>query len=205
MRLLTRTLGENISIELALSPNVWPVQIDRAQFEAIANLATNARCDAACGGALAIATSNGRLDEAYAAAHADVTAGQDVVVEVSDSGTGMPADILTRIFEPFFTTKEQGRHWPWALDGAWLHEAIGRPHHQYSEPDNGTTFRLHSPKVPETVTAQERSGSRRVRRHGGNETVLVVEDNAGLRRIVVRQLSEAGYRGSWRRSMPRRR
>ena len=110
VRLLTRTLGENISIEMALSPNLWPVLIDRAQFEAaIANLATNARDAMPRGGALAIATSNGRLDEAYAAVHADVTAGQYVVVEVSDSGTGMPADVLTRIFEPFFTTKEQGK------------------------------------------------------------------------------------------------
>ncbi len=87
VRLLTRTLGENISIEMALSPNLWPVLIDRAQFEAaIANLATNARDAMPRGGALAIATSNGRLDEAYAAVHADVTAGQYVVVEVSDFG-----------------------------------------------------------------------------------------------------------------------
>ena len=110
VRLLTRTLGENITIEMSLTPNVWPVQIDRAQFEAvIANLATNARDAMPRGGALLIDTRNGRLDEAYAAAHADVTPGDYVVVEVSDSGTGMPSDVLSRIFEPFFTTKEQGK------------------------------------------------------------------------------------------------
>jgi PAS domain S-box-containing protein len=110
VRLLTRTLGENISIELALSPNVWPVQIDKGQFEAaIANLATNARDAMPRGGSLLIATFNGFLDENYVAAHADVTPGDYVVVEVSDSGTGMPPDVLTRIFEPFFTTKDLGR------------------------------------------------------------------------------------------------
>ena len=95
---------------MSLSPNVWPVQIDRAQFEAvIANLATNARDAMPRGGALLIDTRNGRLDEAYAAAHTDVTPGDYVVVEVSDSGTGMPSEVLLRIFEPFFTTKEQGK------------------------------------------------------------------------------------------------
>ncbi len=195
VRLLARTLGENISIEMALSPSVWPVLIDRAQFEsAIANLATNARDAMPRGGSLAIATSNGRLDEAYAAVHADVTPGQYVVVEVSDSGTGMPADVLTRIFEPFFTTKEQGKGTGLGLSMVFgFMKQSGGHITVHSEPDNGTTFRLYLPKVPETVAAQEERVEEGAPR-GGTETVLVVEDNAGLRRIVVRQLSEAGYR-----------
>src|SRR6185503_9309908 len=105
-----RTLGENIAIELALAPNIWPVRIERAQFEAvIANLATNARDAMPRGGSLLIDTQNDRLDTAYAAAHTEVTPGDYVAVEVSDSGSGMAPEILTRIFEPFFTTKEQGR------------------------------------------------------------------------------------------------
>ena len=81
VKLLTRTLGENIAIELALTPTVWPVQIDRAQFEAaIANLATNARDAMPRGGSLLIDTRNGQLDEDYAAAHSDVTAGDYVVI-----------------------------------------------------------------------------------------------------------------------------
>ena len=195
VRLLTRTLGENISIEMALSPNVWPVLIDRAQFEAaIANLATNARDAMPRGGSLTIATSNGSLDEAYAAVHADVTAGHYVVVEISDSGTGMPADVLTRIFEPFFTTKEQGKGTGLGLSMVFgFMKQSGGHITVYSEPDHGTTFRLYLPKVPETVAAQEERVEEGAPR-GGTETVLVVEDNAGLRRIVVRQLSEAGYR-----------
>ena len=121
VKLLTRTLGENIAIELALSPTVWPVQIDRAQFEAaFANLATNARDAMPRGGSLLIDTRNGQLDEDYAAAHSDVTAGDYVVIEISDSGRGMPPEILARIFEPFFTTKGQGRGpdsvSPWSSD-----------------------------------------------------------------------------------------
>jgi len=99
VRLLTRTLGENIVIEMSLSPNVWPVQIDRAQFEAvIANLATNARDAMPRGGALLIDTHNGRIDEVYAAAHTDVTPSDYVVVEVSDPGIGIQPDIASRIF-----------------------------------------------------------------------------------------------------------
>jgi PAS domain S-box-containing protein len=195
VRLLTRTLGENISIEMALSPNVWPVLIDRAQFEAaIANLAMNARDAMPRGGSLTIATSNGELDEAYAAVHADVTPGQYVVVKVSDSGTGMPADVLTRIFEPFFTTKEQGKGTGLGLSMVFgFMKQSGGHITVHSEPDIGTTFRLYLPRLPETVAAHEDRVEEGVPR-GGNETVLVVEDNTGLRRIVVRQLSEAGYR-----------
>lgn len=195
VRLLTRTLGENISIEMALSPSVWPVLIDRAQFEAaIANLATNARDAMPRGGSLTIATSNGSLDEAYAAVHADVMPGQYVVVEISDSGTGMPADVLTRIFEPFFTTKEQGKGTGLGLSMVFgFMKQSGGHITVHSEPDKGATFRLYLPKVPETVVAQEERVEEGAPQ-GGSETVLVVEDNAGLRRIVVRQLSEAGYR-----------
>jgi PAS domain S-box-containing protein len=195
VRLLTRTLGENISIELALSANVWPVQIDRAQFEAvIANLATNARDAMPRGGSLLIATNNGRLDEAYAAAHADVASGDYVVIEVSDSGTGMPPEVLTRIFEPFFTTKDQGKGTGLGLSMVFgFMKQSGGHITVYSEFDKGTTFRLYLPRVVDApVTQDERPEE--TASIGGSETVLVVEDNAGLRRIVVRQLSEAGYR-----------
>ena len=195
VRLLTRTLGENITIEMSLAPNVWPVQIDRAQFEAvIANLATNARDAMPRGGALLIDTRNGRLDEAYAAAHTDVTPGDYVVVEVSDSGTGMPPEILSRIFEPFFTTKEQGKGTGLGLSMVFgFMKQSGGHITVYSEPGKGTTFRLYLPRMSDTVTAQEERSDQPASL-GGSETILVVEDNAGLRRIVVRQLGEAGYR-----------
>lgn len=194
VRLLARTLGENIAIELALSPNVWPVLIDRAQFEAvIANLATNARDAMSRGGSLLIATQNGELDEAYAAAHSDVAPGDYVVVEVSDSGAGMPPEVLSRIFEPFFTTKEQGKGTGLGLSMVFgFMKQSGGHITVYSEPNKGTTFRLYLPRVPEILASQEERVEEKASQ-GGSETVLVVEDNAGLRRIVVRQLREAGY------------
>jgi PAS domain S-box-containing protein len=194
VRLLARTLGENITIEMALSSGVWPVQIDRAQFEAvIANLATNARDAMPRGGTLLIDTRNGKLDAAYAAAHDDVTPGDYVVVEVSDSGTGMPPDILLRIFEPFFTTKEQGKGTGLGLSMVFgFMKQSGGHITVYSEPGKGTTFRLYLPRVREAAALSEDRSEQPASR-GGSETILVVEDNAGLRRIVVRQLGEAGY------------
>jgi PAS domain S-box-containing protein len=196
VRLLTRTLGENISIELALSPNVWPVQIDRAQFEAvIANLATNARDAMPRGGTLSITTQNGRLDEAYAAAHTDVEPGDYVVVEVSDSGIGMPPEVLTRIFEPFFTTKEQGRGTGLGLSMVFgFMKQSGGHISVYSEPNTGTTFRLYLPRLAAGIRAPLEERQEATAPAGGSETILVVEDNSALRRIAVRQLREAGYR-----------
>jgi signal transduction histidine kinase len=195
VRLLTRTLGENITIEMALSPNVWPVQIDRAQFEAvIANLATNARDAMPRGGSLLIDTRNGQLDAAYAAAHTEVTPGDYVVVEVSDSGTGMPPDVLSRIFEPFFTTKEQGKGTGLGLSMVFgFMKQSGGHITVYSEPGKGTTFRLYLPRLEDVIAVRDERSEEPASR-GGSETILVVEDNAGLRRIVVRQLGEAGYR-----------
>jgi len=194
VRLLTRTLGENISIELALSPNVWPVEIDKAQFEAaIANLATNARDAMPRGGSLLIATFNGFLDENYVAAHPDVTPGDYVVVEVSDSGTGMPPDVLTRIFEPFFTTKDLGRGTGLGLSMVFgFMKQSGGHITVYSEPNKGTTFRLYLPRAVYKPPRQDERPEDQPAQ-GGNETVLVVEDNPGLRRIVVRQLTDVGY------------
>jgi PAS domain S-box-containing protein len=194
VRLLARTLGENISIEMSLSPNVWPVQIDRAQFEAvIANLATNARDAMPRGGSLLIDTRNGHLDAAYAATHPDVMPGDYVVVEVSDSGIGMPPEILLRIFEPFFTTKEQGKGTGLGLSMVFgFMKQSGGHITVYSEPGKGTTFRLYLPRLREAAAAPE-EGLEEPAPRGGSETILVVEDNAGLRRIVVRQLGEAGY------------
>jgi PAS domain S-box-containing protein len=194
VKLLTRTLGENIAIELALSPTVWPVLIDRAQFEAaIANLATNARDAMPRGGTLLIDTRNGQLDADYAAAHDDVTPGDYVVIEVSDSGCGMPPETLARIFEPFFTTKGQGKGTGLGLSMVFgFMKQSGGHITVYSEPGKGSTFRLYLPSLkPVAIPQIERSTKPAWR--GGSETILVVEDNAGLRRIVVRQLSEAGY------------
>jgi CheY-like chemotaxis protein len=132
-------------------------------------------------------------DEAYAAAHSEVTPGDYVVIELSDSGGGMPPEILARIFEPFFTTKEQGKGTGLGLSMVFgFMKQSGGHITVHSEPGKGTTFRLFLPRLEAAVLAQGERSSRPAWR-GGSETILVVEDNAGLRRIVVRQLSEAGY------------
>ena len=206
VRLLTRTLGENITIEMSLAANVWPVQIDRAQFEAvIANLATNARDAMPRGGALLIDTRNGQLDAAYAAAHTDVTPGDYVVVEVSDSGTGMPPDILSRIFEPFFTTKEQGKGTGLGLSMVFgFMKQSGGHVTVYSEPGKGTTFRLYLPRLSDTD-----------RRAGGTVGAAGVPAAAARRSWWWRTMPAcaASWCGSlarratacWRRRTPRRR
>jgi CheY-like chemotaxis protein len=170
------------------------VQIDRAQFEAaIANLATNARDAMPRGGALLIDTRNCQLDEAYAAAHGEVTAGDYVMIELSDSGCGMPPEILARIFEPFFTTKAQGKGTGLGLSMVFgFMKQSGGHITVHSDPGKGTTFRIFLPRL-ETVAIAQAERSTKPAWRGGNEAILVVEDNAGLRRIVVRQLSEAGY------------
>ena len=196
VRLLARTLGENITIEMSLTPNVWPVQIDRAQFEAvIANLATNARDAMPRGGALLIDTRNGRLDEAYAAAHTDVTPGDYVVVEVSNSGTGMPLGNSLAHLRAILHHQGAGQgNRARPFHGVRLHEAVRRPYHRVQRSrTKGTTFRLYLPRLPALFAAHEER-SEQPASLGGSETILVVEDNASLRRIVVRQLSEAGYR-----------
>src|SRR5262249_55470102 len=108
--LLRRTLGESIEFKLNLADGLWPVRADSAQLEAaIVNLATTARDAMPNGGKLIIRTANAPLDEHYAAQHAELRAGDYVLIEVCDTGSGMPAAVQARIFEPFFTTKEPGK------------------------------------------------------------------------------------------------
>jgi PAS domain S-box-containing protein len=194
-RLLSRTLGEDIEISLALSPEVWPVIVDPAQLEAsLTNLATNARDAMPEGGRLVVVTANRRLDKDYSAQHTEVAPGDYVMIEISDTGTGMTAEVLNRIFEPFFTTKsrDKGTGLGLSMVFGFIKQSGGHVS-VYSEPAIGTTFRLFLPRttedlpIPEEVLAVPLA-------HGKGETVLVVEDNAALRRVVMRQLGELGYR-----------
>ena len=194
VRLLRRLLGEDIDVSLVLADGLWPVVADPAQLEAaLANLATNARDAMPKGGRLIIATANRHLDEDYAAAHAEASAGDFVLIEVSDTGTGMSADVVSRIFEPFFTTKEQGKGSGLGLSMVFgfLRQSGGHVS-VYSEPGIGTTFRLYLPRATGYVIAREVGAAAPIDL-GAGETVLVVEDNAALRRIAVRQLEGLGY------------
>jgi PAS domain S-box-containing protein len=195
VRLLRRLLGEDTEISLELGADIWSVMADPAQLEAsLANLSTNARDAMPTGGRLIIATANRSLDADYAAAHADVTPGDFVMIEVSDTGTGMSAETMTQIFEPFFTTKEQGKGTGLGLSMVFgfLKQSGGHVS-VYSEVGQGTTFRLYLPRATEEGAAHEAEDTRPVAR-GAGETVLVVEDNIGMRRVALRQLRELGYR-----------
>ncbi len=194
-RLLARTVGEAIEIRLDLGDGVWPVVADPAQLEsALVNIVTNARDAMPKGGLLMVATSNRRLDEDYAAQQPGLTPGDYAMIEVSDTGTGMPAEVAARIFEPFFSTKEQGKGTGLGLSMVFgFMKQSGGHINVYSEEGVGTTFRLYLPRTAGAGEALRDAPVAGVER-GGPETVLAVEDNPGLRRVVVRQLKELGYR-----------
>ncbi len=194
MTLLRRLLGEDIEITLDLADGVWTAVVDPAQLEAsITNLATNARDAMPRGGRIAIATSNRHLDADYAAAHAGAVPGEYAMIEVSDNGTGMPPDVVARIFEPFFTTKEQGRGTGLGLSMVYGFIKQSEGHiNVYSEPGIGTTFRLYLPRADGAAADRPQVVEQLPR--GTGQTILVVEDNAGLRRVVTRQVRELGYR-----------
>jgi PAS domain S-box-containing protein len=196
VRLLRRTLGENIEITLDLADGLWPVVADPAQLEAaITNLATNARDAMPRGGRLVIATGNRQLDADYAAAHVEVAPGDYVAVEVTDSGTGMAPEVAERIFEPFFTTKQPGKGTGLGLSMVFgFIKQSGGHINVYSEAGVGTTFRLYLPQATSETASRTETVERAAPSRGRGETVLAVEDNERLRRLVMRQLQGLGYR-----------
>ncbi|HTZ35207.1 MAG TPA: MASE4 domain-containing protein [Stellaceae bacterium] len=192
-RLLSRTLGEDIAIELELDRGLPAVLADPAQLEtAIANLANNARDAMPGGGRLTIATRATMLDASYAAQHAEVEAGRYAVIEVGDTGCGMPSEVLERIFEPFFTTKPPGSGTGLGLSMVFgfLKQSGGHVN-VYSEPGRGTIFRLY---LRFAETAPDAPAEESPPAAGRGETILLVEDNAKLRRIAVTQLQSLNYR-----------
>ena len=195
VQLFRRTLGENIEITLALEEKVWPVIVDAGQLEAcLTNLATNARDAMPNGGKLLFAVSNEHLDAKYASVHNEVMPGDYVAIEVTDTGTGMIQEVADQIFEPFYTTKEIGKGTGLGLSMVFgFVKQTGGHISVYSEPGIGTTFRLYLPRVAEErVAVAETQAAAALR--GAGETVLVVEDNPRLRHVVMRQLSELGYK-----------
>jgi CheY-like chemotaxis protein len=139
-------------------------------------------------------TRNTRLDEDYAVAHTELAPGDYASIEVSDTGTGMAPELLDRIFEPFFTTKEPGQGTGLGLSMVFgFLKQSGGHINVYSEVGEGTTFRLYLPPTSE-VAASGGTVAEPPPEPGRNETILVVEDSAGLRRVLTRQLTAAGYR-----------
>jgi signal transduction histidine kinase/CheY-like chemotaxis protein len=194
--LLRRTLGEGIAIETVLAGGLWQTRVDANQLEnALLNLAVNARDAMPDGGTLTIETANAQLDEAYAALHADVKAGQYVLLAVGDTGTGMSVATIAKAFEPFFTTKPLGQATGLGLSMVYGFVSQSGGHVKIdSEPGRGSTVRLYLPRYirqdqASTAVPQTPAGVSRAT----GETILVVEDDEAVRRTAVEALREMGY------------
>jgi PAS domain S-box-containing protein len=192
--LLRRTLGERIAIETVLSGGLWRVCADPNQLEiAILNLAVNARDAMADGGRLTIETANTRLDEAYAAAQAEVVPGQYAVICVTDTGSGMTKEVAARAFEPFFTTKETGHGTGLGLSQVYGFVKQSGGHVKiYTEPGQGTTVKLYLPRFTGDTTEEITDASER-KSLKGSEPILVVEDEPDVRSYSCDTLRELGY------------
>jgi signal transduction histidine kinase len=194
--LLRRTLGADIVIESVLGGGLWRVFADQGQLEnAIVNLAVNARDAMPDGGKLTIETANVFLDEKYAAEHADVTAGQYVMVAISDTGMGMSEEVARRAFDPFFTTKEIGRGTGLGLSQVYGFVKQSGGHVKiYSEPAEGTAVKVYLPRYIGGVDERAASSAPAALPFGSKEeVVLVVEDEEKVRDLSVHALGELGY------------
>jgi len=191
--LLPPTLGENVEVHLMLAADASRALIDPCQLKnTIRNLALNARDAMVDGGKLTIETGNAVLDDHYASMNGDVTAGNYVMIAVTDSGHGIPACILDHVFEPFFTTKEVGKGSGLGLSMVYGFVRQSNGHIKIdSEEGRGTTVRIY---LPEAVGAAEPAGFARPSSvEGGRETILVVEDDHLVRTFVVGQIQSLGY------------
>ncbi len=194
-KMLRRLIGEDVDLRMALGRDVGRVRADPGSLEQVVmNLAVNARDAMPKGGKLAIETANSEADEGTIAKHPGTRRGPHVLIAVTDTGTGMDPGTLAHLFEPFFTTKPQGKGTGLGLSTVYgIVQQSGGHVAVYSEPGRGSTFKVYLPRVdaPAEVALPAEAAPAELR---GSETVLVVEDEAGLREIARRVLTEAGYR-----------
>jgi two-component system cell cycle sensor histidine kinase/response regulator CckA len=193
--MLRTLIGEDVEIRLCLADDLWPATIDpTAVDQVVVNLAVNARDAMPDGGCITIETSNATLDESYGLNHgARVPPGEYTLLVVSDTGIGMPPEILERIFEPFFTTKATGKGTGLGLSTCYgIVKQAGGYLWAYSEPGLGTTFKVYLPRADRP--AVQPAPPLELRTISGTETVLVAEDDAQVRELVVQTLRGQGYR-----------
>jgi len=196
-KILRRLIGEDIQLDTSSVPDLWPVKADRSQIEqVIMNLAVNARDAMPNGGRLTIETANVELDSAFSR-HAVVMApGKYVMLAVTDNGLGMDANTQAHLFEPFFTTKEKGKGTGLGLATVYgIVKQSGGYIWAYSEPGRGTTFKIYLPRVEEQlgVKPPKDSGGQAKALPRGSETVLLVEDEDGVRQLARDYLQANGY------------
>jgi two-component system cell cycle sensor histidine kinase/response regulator CckA len=194
-QLLKRTLGEQVELATELAPELCPVLADPGQIEQVlVNLAVNARDAMPGGGQLAIKTASTDVDADYAAGRTGLSPGRYVSLKVSDTGTGMPQEVINRAFEPFFSTKTKtgGAGLGLATVYGIITQAGGYVQ-IYSEPGLGTAVTILLPATSQALTAPAPPDEQAPMRHGGGETVLLVEDEAALREVTQRILTRNGY------------
>lgn len=191
--LLQRALGETVEIETVVAHDLWNTLVDPHRLEnVILNLAINARDAMQGGGKLTLELNNATLDDQYVRTQPDIPPGQYVLLAVSDTGSGMTAEVLERAFDPFFSTKREGEGTGLGLSMAYGFVKQSGGHIRiYSEVGNGTTIKIYLPRsveleaqIPETLSGPV---------EGGSETVLVVEDDPAVREAAVLTLKDLGY------------
>jgi PAS domain S-box-containing protein len=191
--LLRRTLGEDIEVETVRSGGLWNVLVDPTQIEnALLNLAINARDAMEEGGKLTIEAGNAFLDDNYVHQHADVPAGQYVMLAVTDTGTGMTPEVMEQVFEPFFSTKPVGKGTGLGLSMVYGFVKQSGGHIKiYSELGQGTTVKIYFPRIQRSEDLVTDADFGPVT--GGTETILVAEDDEQVRATVVELLGDLGY------------
>jgi PAS domain S-box-containing protein len=193
-KLLHPTLGEQITILPQLTEDAWPALIDPGQLStAILNLALNARDAMPDGGTLVLETRNIFLDDGYASMNPDVLAGNYVMIAVSDTGSGIPPELIDRVFDPFFTTKEVGKGTGLGLSMVFGFVKQSGGHIKiYSEEGHGTSVKIYLPRSS-GVQETEFEALQNAPVTGGDEKILIVEDDALVRQYVVTQIKSLGY------------
>jgi signal transduction histidine kinase len=193
---LRKALGDQNTLILSVEPDLWQCRIDPQQFEAaVLNLAVNARDAMPSGGQMEIGASNTTIDVAETNRAGELAAGEYVVVQVIDTGSGMDPDVAARAFEPFFTTKEVGKGTGLGLSQVYgFIKQSGGHITLHSRPGVGTTFRLYLPRCTEMEAVREPQGQAAQAPPTGHETVLVVEDNADVLDLAVTTIRDLGYR-----------
>jgi PAS domain S-box-containing protein len=193
-KMLGRIIGEDIELVTVLGPDLWTVMADPGQIEqVIMNLVVNARDAMPQGGRLTIETANADLDEAYSQRRVEVECGSYVMLAVSDTGVGFDRESRDRIFEPFYTTKELGKGTGLGLSTVYgIIKQSGGYIWVYSEPGEGTTFKIYLPRLEapgELAEVSQIPDSC----EWGSETILLVEDEELVRRVTGRILARHGY------------
>ena len=194
-KILRRLIGEDIDLVSVNPPDLWRIKADRSQIEqVILNLAVNARDAMPRGGKLTIETENVEFDNSQARLPVVLTPGRYVMLAVTDNGCGMDSETQAHIFEPFFTTKEKGKGTGLGLATVYgIVKQSGGYIWVYSEPGQGTTFKVYLPRVEESLTPQEaQANSQKIPR--GTETILLVEDEQGVRDLAREYLEISGYK-----------